>query len=95
MPKRSSIQVGGNLVERIVVVCRGVVHGLGQASRMQAVGSQDVVKAVNAVLAEVEQYLMNNLTELERSGSSGKASMSAFSVLRNVLNGVTGKIATI
>ena len=87
--------MGGDLVESIVLVCRGVVHGLGEASRMQAVGSQDVVKAVNAVLAEVEQYLVNNLTELERSGSSGKASMTGFSVLCNVLDTVTGKIATI
>ena len=95
MPKRSSIQVGGSLVESDVLVCRGVVHGLGQASRMQAVGSHTVVKAVNAVLTEVEQYLVNNLIELERSGSSGKGSLTGLSMLCNVLNSVTGKIATI
>ena len=35
-------------------MCRGVVHELGQAARMQAVGKQDVTKAASAVLREVE-----------------------------------------
>ena len=35
-------------------------------------GSQDVSTAAKAVLSEVEQYLVNNLIELERTGASGR-----------------------
>ena len=41
----------------IVLMCRGVVHGLGQAARMKAVGRQDMMLATSAVLREMEQYL--------------------------------------
>lgn len=60
------------------ICCRGVLHGLGQAARLQQLGRLDVSQAVTAVLREVEHYLVNNLTELERAGSGGKAQEPAW-----------------
>ena len=45
---------------------------MGQVNRLQQIGSQDVGTAAKAVLYEVEQYLVNNLIELERTGASGR-----------------------